>query len=52
MVKYKPIFVSDKDRLPSMGASKLKRFLISNWSNGLITFKNVCMMTFFLTLII
>ena len=35
IVKYKPMFVKDKDRLPNMGASKLSKFLISNWSNGL-----------------
>jgi hypothetical protein len=36
IVKYKPIFVSDKDKLPNIGASMLNRFLISNWSNGLV----------------
>ena len=35
IVKYSPILVIDKWRLAKMGASKLKRSLISNWSNGL-----------------
>jgi hypothetical protein len=30
IVKYSPMFVRDKDRLPNIGASKLNRFLISN----------------------
>lgn len=35
IVKYNPIFVNDMWILPNIGASKLKKFLISNWSNGL-----------------
>ena len=35
-VKYNPIFVIDKDKLPNTGAFKLIKSLISNWSNGLI----------------
>ena len=30
IVRYSPMLVNDKDRLPSIGASKLSRFLISN----------------------
>ena len=30
IVKYNPIFVKDRERLPNIGASKLIRFLISN----------------------
>lgn len=38
IVKYKPMFVRDNDRLPNIGASMLNKFLISNWSSGLIMF--------------
>lgn len=41
MVKYKPMFVRDRDKLPNIGASKLIRFLISNWSKGLNIFNSV-----------
>jgi len=30
IVKYNPMFVNDKDRLPNIGASKLSKFLTSN----------------------
>lgn len=30
------MFVIDSDKLPNKGASMLRRFLISNWSKGLI----------------
>lgn len=33
------MLVIDNDMLPNTGACILKRFLISNWSNGLITLK-------------
>jgi len=33
------MFVKDIERLPNTGASRLIRFLISNWSNGLIIFE-------------
>jgi len=36
IVIYKPIFVIDKFILSKSGVSILKRFLISNWSRGLI----------------
>lgn len=36
MVKYNPMFVKDTDALPKMGAFKLIKSLISNWSNGLV----------------
>ncbi len=36
MVKYKPMLVNDICKLPSIGASILKKFLISNWSRGLV----------------
>lgn len=36
IVMYNPILVIDKFILPSNGVSILKRFLISNWSRGLI----------------
>ena len=39
IVKYNPMFVKDIERLPNTGASRLIRFLISNWSNGLIIFE-------------
>jgi len=39
IVKYNPMFVKDNERLPNTGASRLIRFLISNWSNGLIIFE-------------
>jgi len=39
IVKYSPMFVKEIERLPSTGASRLIRFLISNWSNGLIMFE-------------
>jgi len=39
--RYKPMFVRDRDRLPRTGASRLIRFLISNWSNGLIIFEKL-----------
>lgn len=39
IVKYKPMFVKERERSPSTGASKLIKFLISNWSNGLIIFE-------------
>jgi len=39
IVKYSPMFVKEIERLPSTGASRLIRFLISNWSNGLIIFE-------------
>ena len=32
------MFVRDKDKLPKIGASRLNKFLISNWSNGLAVF--------------
>jgi len=35
------MFVKDIDRLPRTGASRLIRFLISNWSNGLIIFEKL-----------
>jgi len=35
IVKYKPIFVKEIDKLPKSGASKEIKFLISNWSSGL-----------------
>lgn len=35
MLKYNPMFVIDICILPKTGASKLNKFLISNWSNGL-----------------
>ncbi len=35
IVKYNPIFVKDICKLANIGASKLNKFLISNWSNGL-----------------
>jgi len=38
MVKYSDIFVIDNDKLPKTGASKLSKFLTSNWSKGLIIF--------------
>ena len=37
--KYKPMFVIINDTFPSIGACKLNRSLISNWSKGLITDK-------------
>jgi hypothetical protein len=40
-VKYKPMFVKDRDMFPNKGAFKLIKSLISNWSNGLIMFNNV-----------
>lgn len=42
-VKYSPMLVIDSDKLAKIGASKLNRFLISNWSNGLIWCVNVFM---------
>lgn len=42
IAKYRPIFVNDKDKLPSIGASRLMRFLISNWSNGLKRCEKFC----------
>lgn len=30
------MFVIDNDKLPNKGASMLRRFLISNWSRGLV----------------
>jgi hypothetical protein len=39
ILKYNPMFVKDIERLPNTGASRLIRFLISNWSNGLIIFE-------------
>lgn len=36
IVKYNPMFVKDIDVLPKMGAFKLIKSLISNWSNGLV----------------
>jgi len=36
IVRYKPILVKDMCKLPNIGASKLNKFLISNWSRGLI----------------
>jgi hypothetical protein len=30
IVKYKPMLVKEMDKLPSIGASKLNKFLISN----------------------
>lgn len=36
IVKYNPILVKDKCKLPKIGASKLNKFLISNWSKGLV----------------
>ena len=41
IVKYNPIFVKDRDKLPNIGASRLIRFLISNWSKGLSMFNSV-----------
>jgi len=35
IVKYKPIFVKDIEKLPKTGAFKEIKFLISNWSKGL-----------------
>ncbi len=35
IVKYNPIFVKDICKLANIGASKLNKFLISNWSKGL-----------------
>ena len=34
-VRYNPMFVNYKCKLAKMGASKLIKFLISNWSKGL-----------------
>lgn len=34
-VKYNPMFVNDKCKLPNKGAFKLNKSLISNWSKGL-----------------
>ena len=31
------MLVKDKCKLPNTGASKLNKFLISNWSKGLVT---------------
>ena len=41
IVRYSPIFVNDRDKLPNIGASILNRFLISNWSNGLVRCVNL-----------
>ena len=35
IVKYKPIFVNDKCKLPNKLALKENKSLTSNWSNGL-----------------
>jgi hypothetical protein len=35
IVKYNPIFVKDRCKLPNIGAFKLNKSLISNWSSGL-----------------
>lgn len=35
MLRYNPMFVIDICKLPKIGASRLNKFLISNWSNGL-----------------
>lgn len=39
IVRYNPMFVKDKDKLPKIGASILNKFLISNWSSGLVILK-------------
>ena len=41
IVKYNPMFVKEIERFPNTGASRLIRFLISNWSNGLIIFEKI-----------
>ena len=38
MLRYNPILVIDKCKLASIGASKLNKLLISNWSKGLAVF--------------
>jgi len=35
MLRYNTMFVIDICILPKIGASRLSKFLISNWSNGL-----------------